>query len=57
MIDPHGPDAEVLKLYRSHLEEMRQRSEEAGFTIVFWGGRPAEEDENTPQGYLLAQKR
>ncbi|GAA1875890.1 class I SAM-dependent methyltransferase [Asanoa iriomotensis] len=28
----------------------------AGFTIVFRGGRPAEEGESTPQGYLIARR-
>ena len=29
---------------------------EAGFATVFWGGRPAEGQEGSPQGYLLARK-
>ncbi|MFI7543777.1 class I SAM-dependent methyltransferase [Actinoplanes sp. NPDC049599] len=37
-------------------EEMERRVTEAGFETVFWGGRPAEEQETTPQGYLLARK-
>jgi SAM-dependent methyltransferase len=37
-------------------EEMERWVTEAGFTTVFWGGRPAEEDESTPQGYLLARR-
>ena len=28
----------------------------AGFTTVFWGGRPAEGGEGSPQGYLLARR-
>ncbi len=28
---------------------------DAGFATVFWGGRPAEGQEGSPQGYLLAQ--
>jgi SAM-dependent methyltransferase len=37
-------------------DEMRQRVTDAGFTTVFWGGRPAEEQEGQPQGYLLARR-
>jgi SAM-dependent methyltransferase len=37
-------------------EEMRDRLTDAGFTTVFWAGRPAEEQESTPQGYLLARR-
>ncbi len=33
---------------------MQRRVTDAGFATVFWGGRPAEEQEATPQGYLLA---
>jgi len=28
----------------------------AGFATVFWGGRPPEGQEGSPQGYLLAQR-
>jgi SAM-dependent methyltransferase len=38
-------------------EEMRRRTTEAGFETVFWAGRPAEEGEETQQGYLLVRKR
>lgn len=35
--------------------EMAQRVTDAGFSVVFQGGRPAEEGESTPQGYLIAR--
>ena len=37
-------------------DEMERRVTDAGFATVFWGGRPAEEQEGSPQGYLLAQR-
>jgi ubiquinone/menaquinone biosynthesis C-methylase UbiE len=37
-------------------DEMERRLIDAGFATVFWGGRPAEGQEGSPQGYLLAQK-
>jgi hypothetical protein len=37
-------------------EEMEGRLTEAGFATVFWGGRRAEGQEGSPQGYLLAQR-
>ncbi len=37
-------------------EEMERRVTEAGFAAVFWGGRPAEGQEGSPQGYLLARR-
>jgi hypothetical protein len=37
-------------------DEMERRVIDAGFTTVFWGGRPAEGQEGSPQGYLLAQR-
>jgi ubiquinone/menaquinone biosynthesis C-methylase UbiE len=36
--------------------EMERRLTDAGFTTAFWAGRPAEEQESTPQGYLLARR-
>ena len=36
--------------------EMERRVTDAGFAAVFWGGRPAEGREDSPQGYLLAQR-
>jgi hypothetical protein len=35
---------------------MERRLIDAGFVTVFWGGRPAEGQEGSPQGYLLAQR-
>ena len=37
-------------------EEMERRVADAGFATVFWAGRPAEGQEGSPQGYLLARK-
>lgn len=37
-------------------DEMERRLTEAGFAAVFWGGRRAEGQEGSPQGYLLAQR-
>lgn len=37
-------------------DEMEQRVTGAGFATVFWGGRPAEGQEGSPQGYLLARR-
>jgi hypothetical protein len=36
--------------------EMEHRAADAGFAAVFWGGRPAEAQEGSPQGYLLARR-
>ncbi|HEX6684470.1 MAG TPA: class I SAM-dependent methyltransferase [Candidatus Limnocylindrales bacterium] len=36
--------------------EMEERITAAGFATVFWGGRPAEEEESVPQCYLLARR-
>jgi len=36
--------------------EVERQVTGAGFTTVFWGGRPAEDGEGSPQGYLIAQK-
>jgi SAM-dependent methyltransferase len=36
--------------------EMEQRVTDAGFATVFWGGRPADEGEGSPQGYLVARR-
>ena len=36
--------------------EMERRVIDAGFATVFWGGRPPEGQERSPQGYLLAQR-
>jgi hypothetical protein len=32
------------------------RVTDVGFATVFWGGRPAQGEEGSPQGYLLAQR-
>ena len=37
-------------------EEMVSRFGDAGFSVVFRGARPAEEGEQTPQGYLLVRR-
>lgn len=37
-------------------DEMERRVIDAGFATVFWGGRPAEGQEGSPQGYLLARR-
>ena len=34
--------------------EMERQVTRAGFATVFWGGRPAEDGEGSPRGYLLA---
>ncbi len=36
-------------------DEMQRRVKDAGFATVFWGGRPTEAQEGSPQGYLLAR--
>ncbi len=43
-------------LYWLSPDEMDRRVADAGFATVFWGGRPAEGQEGSPQGYLLAQR-
>jgi len=43
-------------LYWLAPDEMESRVADAGFATVFWGGRPAQGQEGSPQGYLLAQK-
>ena len=37
-------------------DEMERRAAGAGFATLFWDGRPAEGQEGSPQGYLLARK-
>jgi hypothetical protein len=37
-------------------DEMERQVTGAGFAPVFWGGRPAEGGEGSPQGYLLSVK-
>lgn len=43
-------------VYWLSADEMERRVIDAGFATVFWGGRPAEGQEGSPQGYLLAQR-
>lgn len=38
-------------------QEMERRVADAGFTPVFWGRRPPEEDEASKQGYPIARRR
>ena len=37
--------------------EMERRVTDAGFTAVFWGGRPPEGQKGSAQGYLVARRR
>jgi ubiquinone/menaquinone biosynthesis C-methylase UbiE len=37
-------------------DEMERRVTDAGFVTVFWGGRPAEGQEGSPQGFLIARR-
>ena len=37
-------------------DEMERQVIDTGFATVFWGGRAAEGQEGSPQGYLLAQR-
>jgi SAM-dependent methyltransferase len=37
--------------------EMERLVVQAGFQVVFWGGRPADPDEVQAQGYLIAQRQ
>lgn len=37
--------------------EVERQVVQAGFEVVFWGGRPADPDELQPQGYLIARRR
>ena len=50
-----GLDVE-FDVYWLSPDEMEQRVTSAGFAIVFWAGRPAQGQEGSPQGYLLAQR-
>ena len=43
-------------VYWLSADEMERRLTDAGFAAVFWRGRPAEGQEGSPQGYLLAQR-
>lgn len=37
-------------------QQVQRRVLDAGFRVVLWGGRPADPDEEQPQGYLIAQR-
>ena len=37
-------------------DQMQRYITDAGFSVTFWAGRPADPDENQPQGYLIAQR-
>ena len=43
-------------VYRLSPHQMEHRVTGAGSATVFWGGRPAEGQEGSPQGDLLAQR-
>jgi SAM-dependent methyltransferase len=43
-------------VYWLSAEEMERRVTGAGFATVFWGGRPGEGQEGSPQGYLVARR-
>jgi ubiquinone/menaquinone biosynthesis C-methylase UbiE len=36
--------------------QMQRYVTDAGFSVTFWAGRPADPDEKQPQGYLIAQR-
>jgi hypothetical protein len=42
-------------LYWLSPAEMQAQATAAGFTTVFWAGRPPQDDEASDHGYLLAQ--
>jgi SAM-dependent methyltransferase len=50
-----GLDVE-FDVYWLSPDEMERRVTDAGFAVTFWAGRPAEGQEGSPQGYLLAQR-
>ena len=37
-------------------QDMERQVTDAGFTATFWGGRAAEGEEGSPQGYLIARR-
>jgi SAM-dependent methyltransferase len=43
-------------VYWLSADEMEHRATSAGFATVFWAGRPAEGEEDSPQGYLIARR-
>ena len=42
--------------YRLRPDRLRHGLADAGFAPVFWAGRPAETDETSAQGYLIARR-
>lgn len=42
-------------VYRISPDDMHATLADAGFTPVFWAGRPAEDGEASPQGYVVAR--
>jgi SAM-dependent methyltransferase len=50
-----GLDVE-FDIYWLAPDEMERRVTDAGFTTVFWAGRPPMGEEGSPQGYLLARR-
>jgi ubiquinone/menaquinone biosynthesis C-methylase UbiE len=43
-------------IYWLSMDEVEHRLADAGFRVVFWGGRPAEAAEPQPQGYIVAER-
>lgn len=43
-------------IYWQSPREVERRVTDAGFEVVFWAGRPPEETEPQPQGYLIARR-
>jgi len=46
----------AFDVYWLSMGEVECRLAEAGFRVVFWGGRPAGPDEPQPQGYVVAER-
>lgn len=45
-----------FEIYWLTLEQMQRQVTDAGFRVIYWAGRPADPDEQQPQGYLIAQR-
>jgi SAM-dependent methyltransferase len=43
-------------VYWLSMSEVERQLADAGFHVVFWGGRPADSDEAQPQGYVVASR-
>jgi len=43
-------------IYWPSPQAMQRQVTDAGFRVVFWAGRPADPDEQQPQGFLIAQR-